>query len=207
MSYIFWKLLVQRLILAINQFFWSILRGVRILLTHCNRIVLKIWHHVLLALLALLALLVSLALLALLALVALLTLLILHALLALLALPVSIVLLALLCDFWWSLLLSNWKNIAFLTQSYRFGCLSVNSSHMRHRSQCEASWGTPHISTCFQPESVKTNQQIVKPEWAKVWSQLWVHLQPFFLALSAYLNSVRQRNTLFWRVATKESLS
>ena len=46
MSYIFWKLLVQRLILAINQFFWSILRGVRILLTHCNRIVHKIWHHV-----------------------------------------------------------------------------------------------------------------------------------------------------------------
>ena len=47
MSYIFWKLLVQRLILAINQVFWSILRGVRILLTHCNRIVHKIWHHVL----------------------------------------------------------------------------------------------------------------------------------------------------------------
>ena len=46
MSYIFWKLLVQRLILAINQVFWSILRGVRILLTRCNRIVHKIWHHV-----------------------------------------------------------------------------------------------------------------------------------------------------------------
>ena len=27
--------------------FWSILQGVRILLTHCNRIVHKIWHHVL----------------------------------------------------------------------------------------------------------------------------------------------------------------
>ena len=120
-----------------------------------------------------------------------------HPLLALLALPVSIVLLALLCDFWWSLLLSNWKNIAFLTQSYRFGCLSVNSSHMRHRSQCEASWGTPHISTCFQPESVKTNQQIVKPEWAKVWSQLWVHLQPFFLALSAYFTNFRQKIQYF----------
>ena len=47
MSYIFWKLLFQRLILAINQVFWSILRGVRILLTHCNHIVHKIWHHVL----------------------------------------------------------------------------------------------------------------------------------------------------------------
>ena len=46
MSYIFWKLLVQRLILAINQVFWSILWGVRILLTHCNRIVHKIWPHV-----------------------------------------------------------------------------------------------------------------------------------------------------------------
>ena len=46
MSYIFWKLLVQRLILAINQVFLSILQGVRILLTHCNRIVHKIWHHV-----------------------------------------------------------------------------------------------------------------------------------------------------------------
>ena len=46
-SYILWKLLVQRLILAINQVFWSILRGIRILLTHCNLIVHKIWHHVL----------------------------------------------------------------------------------------------------------------------------------------------------------------
>ena len=45
-SYIFWKLLFQGLIQAINQVFWSILRGVRILLTHCNRIVHKIWHHV-----------------------------------------------------------------------------------------------------------------------------------------------------------------
>ena len=49
MSYIFWKLLVQRLILAINEVFWSILRGVRILLTYCNRIVNKIWHHVIIA--------------------------------------------------------------------------------------------------------------------------------------------------------------
>ena len=47
MSYIFWKLLVQRLILATIQVFWSILRGVRILLTHCNLTVHKIWHHVL----------------------------------------------------------------------------------------------------------------------------------------------------------------
>ena len=37
----------QRLILAINEVFWSILRGNRILLTHCNRIKHKIWHHVL----------------------------------------------------------------------------------------------------------------------------------------------------------------
>ena len=103
-----------------------------------------------------------LALLALLALLSLPASIVLLALLALLALPVSIVLLALLCDFWWSLLLSNWQHIAFLTQSYRFDCLSVNSSHMRHRSQCEASWGTPHISTNFQPENVKTNKQIVK---------------------------------------------
>ena len=47
MSYIFWKLLFQKLILAINEVFWSILRGVRILLTRCNRIEHKIWHHVL----------------------------------------------------------------------------------------------------------------------------------------------------------------
>ena len=47
MSYRFWKLLAQRLIQAINQVFWSILRGVRILLTRCNRIVHNIWHHVL----------------------------------------------------------------------------------------------------------------------------------------------------------------
>ena len=46
MSNIFWKLLVQRLILAINQVFWCIIRGVKILLPHCNRIVHKIWHHV-----------------------------------------------------------------------------------------------------------------------------------------------------------------
>ena len=46
MSYIFWKLLFQRLILAINEVFLSILKGVRILLTHCNRIKHKIWHLV-----------------------------------------------------------------------------------------------------------------------------------------------------------------
>ena len=47
MSYIFWKLLFQRLILAINEVFLSIQRCVRILLTHCNRIEHKIWHLVL----------------------------------------------------------------------------------------------------------------------------------------------------------------
>ena len=46
MSYIFWKLLFQPLILAINEDFLSIIRGVRILLTQCNRIEHKIWHHV-----------------------------------------------------------------------------------------------------------------------------------------------------------------
>ena len=45
-SYIFWKLLFQRLILAINEDFLSIPRVVRILLTHCNRIEHKIWHLV-----------------------------------------------------------------------------------------------------------------------------------------------------------------
>ena len=35
--------------LAINQVFWSILRGVRILLTHCNRNVHTIWHHVIMS--------------------------------------------------------------------------------------------------------------------------------------------------------------
>ena len=48
MSYIFWKLLFQRLILAINEDFLSIIRGIRILLTHCNRIEHKIWHLVIL---------------------------------------------------------------------------------------------------------------------------------------------------------------
>ena len=47
MSYIFWKLLLLWLILAINKDFLSILQGIRILLTRCNRIVHKIWHHVL----------------------------------------------------------------------------------------------------------------------------------------------------------------
>ena len=42
MSHIFWKLLI----LAINEVFLSILGGVRILLTHCNRIEHKIWHLV-----------------------------------------------------------------------------------------------------------------------------------------------------------------
>ena len=39
--------LFQPLILAINEDFLRILRGVRILLTHCNRIEHKIWHYVL----------------------------------------------------------------------------------------------------------------------------------------------------------------
>ena len=46
MSYRFWKLLVQRLIYAINRVFWNILRGVRLLLTRWNRIVHTIWHYV-----------------------------------------------------------------------------------------------------------------------------------------------------------------
>ena len=46
MSYIFGKLLFQRLILAINKDFLSVLQRVRILLTHCNRIEHKIWHLV-----------------------------------------------------------------------------------------------------------------------------------------------------------------
>ena len=46
MSYIFWMQLFQRLILVINKHFLSILRGIRILLTHCDRIEHKIWHHV-----------------------------------------------------------------------------------------------------------------------------------------------------------------
>ena len=46
MSYIFWKLLFQRLIWAITKDFLSILQGVRILLTRCNRIVHTIWHYV-----------------------------------------------------------------------------------------------------------------------------------------------------------------
>ena len=37
------------MLLAINKVFWSILRSVRILLTYCNRIVNKIWHHVIIA--------------------------------------------------------------------------------------------------------------------------------------------------------------
>ena len=45
MSYIFWKLLFQLLILAIKNYFLSNLRGVRILLTHCNCIEQKIRHH------------------------------------------------------------------------------------------------------------------------------------------------------------------
>ena len=46
MSYIFWNLLFQWLILAINEVFLSILPGVRILLTHCNCIEHEIWHLV-----------------------------------------------------------------------------------------------------------------------------------------------------------------
>ena len=49
MSYIFWKLLFQPLILAISEDFLSILRGVRILVAHWNRIEPEIWHLVLLA--------------------------------------------------------------------------------------------------------------------------------------------------------------
>ena len=45
MSYIFWKLLFQLLILAIKNYFLSNQRGVRILLTHCNCIEQKIRHH------------------------------------------------------------------------------------------------------------------------------------------------------------------
>ena len=46
MSFVFWKLFFQRLILAINEVFLNILQGVRILLTHCNRIEHKFWHLV-----------------------------------------------------------------------------------------------------------------------------------------------------------------
>ena len=46
MSYIFWKLLFQQLILAINKSFWSILRGVRFLLTHWDAYVNSILHCV-----------------------------------------------------------------------------------------------------------------------------------------------------------------
>ena len=46
MSYIFWKLLFQRSILTINKYFFSILRGVRFLLTQWAAYVNSILHCV-----------------------------------------------------------------------------------------------------------------------------------------------------------------
>ena len=49
------------------------------------------------------------------------------------------------------------------------------------------------------------NSAFMSPEWDKVWSRLSSHLQPFFLAHSAFFNNFRQKYRILTRRGKSES--
>ena len=95
------------------------------------------------------------------------------------------------CDTWWIFIIPTLSPASFLRR------LPLNSLSLPHHYHHHPSPSPPPLP---HPNYVMMTRLMISKviaEWDKVWSRLSSHLQPFFLAHSAYFNNFRQKIPYF----------